>query len=438
MGLRNAIRLIFKSEWYYCKRPTPRRPFCLYLGKNCEVMRILVLLLICLCGAAQAQPVKLWDRTFPSCDTASIIEMLGPTPDGGCLLISRLGDFFHPACRISRLNAQADMIWTHDYARSFTGYILAKDGGCLLIGSCTADVADEQQQCMTRIEKDGSVAWERLLNELGTHLESADGVATPDGGWLLAEKISGESSGAVCHRYDAAGRLVWKRPYYANSGYDGLNSLHLASDGGFLLNYFSKSKEYEAKCLSKRGLKLVRIDSLGSILWSKFICEDDNNILYFCGFSKDGRFLLGGRTPGRTVATFPWDQDDIMLVCFDTHGERIWEIKLGGNYSELLRFITPTADGGWLVSSQSVSDISGDKTEACMDSSKQRRVGDVWLVRLDAAGHKLWDLTLGGPSKDVIYSQITMPDGGYLLGIGVSEARDAIDEYRLIRLGPER
>jgi hypothetical protein len=40
---------------------------------------------------------------------------------------------------------------------------------------------------------------------------------------------------------------------------------------------------------------------------------------------------------------------------------------------------------------------------------------DYWLVRVDAAGNKLWDQTFGGASDEYIYGLTTNAQGAYLL-----------------------
>jgi hypothetical protein len=41
---------------------------------------------------------------------------------------------------------------------------------------------------------------------------------------------------------------------------------------------------------------------------------------------------------------------------------------------------------------------------------------DYWLVKLDAAGNKVFEQTHGGSSDDLLHSMVATRDGGYLLG----------------------
>ena len=59
-----------------------------------------------------------------------------------------------------------------------------------------------------------------------------------------------------------------------------------------------------------------------------------------------------------------------------------------------LRSIVPSADGGYLLGGRSDSGLGADKSEV----SRGNR--DYWVVKIDAAGNKLWDKTFGGTNDD--------------------------------------
>ena len=55
----------------------------------------------------------------------------------------------------------------------------------------------------------------------------------------------------------------------------------------------------------------------------------------------------------------------------------------------LFKFMNGTQDGGYVVGGISDSGIGFDKTEA------NKGDYDYWIVKLDAAGNRQWDRTLG-------------------------------------------
>ena len=48
--------------------------------------------------------------------------------------------------------------------------------------------------------------------------------------------------------------------------------------------------------------------------------------------------------------------------------------------------------------------------------SKGAGGSDMYLVRVDSGGNKLWEKTYGGSHWDEFYSLVLTPDGGALLG----------------------
>jgi hypothetical protein len=88
-----------------------------------------------------------------------------------------------------------------------------------------------------------------------------------------------------------------------------------------------------------------------------------------------------------------------------------WDRTFGGDGHELyLNVIQSTSDGGYLLGGHSWSGVTGNK------SSGNLGVRDIWVVKIDANGNKLWDHTFGGTSVDYFAALQLSGDGGYLLG----------------------
>ena len=92
-----------------------------------------------------------------------------------------------------------------------------------------------------------------------------------------------------------------------------------------------------------------------------------------------------------------------------------FDLTLGGDANEVLVALLPTADGGMLLAGNSNSDVSGTKETGCWGDY------DIWLVRLDGQGRKLWEQVYGGDGADTVQVVIPRKEGGYLVG-GVSES----------------
>ncbi|RRA99985.1 putative Ig domain-containing protein [Larkinella rosea] len=94
---------------------------------------------------------------------------------------------------------------------------------------------------------------------------------------------------------------------------------------------------------------------------------------------------------------------------------KVFDKTIGGNAFDNAKFILATGDGGFLLGGNSSSNSSGDKTE---DS---KGANDIWLVKVNASGGKLWDKTIGGSNYESLMTIVATPDGGFLLG-GASDS----------------
>ena len=101
----------------------------------------------------------------------------------------------------------------------------------------------------------------------------------------------------------------------------------------------------------------------------------------------------------------------LVSTCLSAQVTKVFDKTIGGNNYEEARFILPT-DGGFLLGGNSSSGISGDKSVTNLGES------DIWIVKVDANGNKLWDRAYGGSGFDYLNTIVATPDGGFLLGGG--------------------
>ncbi len=87
-----------------------------------------------------------------------------------------------------------------------------------------------------------------------------------------------------------------------------------------------------------------------------------------------------------------------------------WNARFGGTNTDKFTHVVPTGDGGYLLGGSSYSGVSGDKTQS------SRGGYDLWVVKIDATGKKLWDRRFGGSKTETLNALIKTKDGGYLLG----------------------
>lgn len=86
-----------------------------------------------------------------------------------------------------------------------------------------------------------------------------------------------------------------------------------------------------------------------------------------------------------------------------------WQRSFGGSGQDSTPRVRQTSDGGFIVGTYSDSGVDGNKTSPNFGNE------DYWVVRLDRDGTKLWDKSFGGTNDDTPLSIVQTPDGGFLV-----------------------
>ncbi|MDQ3290987.1 MAG: T9SS C-terminal target domain-containing protein, partial [Bacteroidota bacterium] len=94
---------------------------------------------------------------------------------------------------------------------------------------------------------------------------------------------------------------------------------------------------------------------------------------------------------------------------------KVWDLTFGGNNADILQIHRSTKDGGYILGGTSNSPVSGSKSVACKGNQ------DFWIIKVDAAGNKQWDKTIGGSGFDFLQDLQPTTDGGYILA-GTSDS----------------
>jgi hypothetical protein len=90
----------------------------------------------------------------------------------------------------------------------------------------------------------------------------------------------------------------------------------------------------------------------------------------------------------------------------DVNGDTLWTKTYGGSQWDEADAIITTADGGYALAGLTNSndqEVSGFHVSPFFSF-------DMWIVKLDAAGNKLWAKVVGGTGDDVALSIINAID----------------------------
>lgn len=121
----------------------------------------------------------------------------------------------------------------------------------------------------------------------------------------------------------------------------------------------------------------------------------------------------------------PTTGHDIGIERHDVSGRVLWTNFYGGSGSDGLARITAASDGGFFIAAGT---NSADHDVALHHGGKM--TPDIWILRLDNNGNKLWSTVLGGSGTDLPKDLHAADDGGcYVFGVTTSTDHDSWDNH---------
>ena len=96
-------------------------------------------------------------------------------------------------------------------------------------------------------------------------------------------------------------------------------------------------------------------------------------------------------------------------------GEVVFSKTFGGSLDEKINGVVATPDGGCIV--------IGDTNSSDGDVFKEHEKNEIWIIKLDSNGEKVWSRTIGGSDNDFGYSIIATYDGNFAIA-GYSASSD--------------
>ncbi len=275
-----------------------------------------------------------------------------------------------------------------------------------------------------------AIQWDKSYAALGKEDILYDLVPASDGGLILVgcgvTYNPGGISGSGWHpwlvRVDAAGNRLWDKSYGGSQTDVVIRSLPTA-DGGSLMAGFSNSTDGDRTPPYYGGLDywVLRLDASGQRVWDASYGGNNTERGFWIEPTTDGGFLLAGESfslPSGSKAAPYYGNGDMWIVRLDANGNQMWDQSFGGSNADDVKVARQAGDGGFLLAGSSMSlPGTGNKTSPYFGPSGGAlyQGSDMWVVRLDAYGNKLWDRSYGGTGRERVWDCQTTADGGFVL-----------------------
>lgn len=372
-------------------------------------------------------------------------------------------------------------VWTDN----ISGAAKVNDGSIVFAGSTTSnhgDLADfhgSVDMWLLKTDANGKKLWQKAFG--GGDFEYGSVVAVgADGGYAIAGQTESNNTGQVTNYHggidiwivktNVNGTMQWQKTY-GGSGFERPQCILGTGDGGFLITGTTSSGDGDFAGKGDKDLFILKIDAAGNKQWAKFyggsMSEEGFSIIP----SGDGGYMVAGFTSSATgdVTGNIHGESAAWVLKIDVNGNLIWQKVIPGLNGTRAKSITPSGDGGFVVSgfiwrmetdpisgtsnaNAWLAKISGDGTELWQknyggstseeatsvtkaadggfifagytwsndgDVTGHQGRADIWIVKTDASGSKIWQKTMGGPQNDEAVSILPMANNVYLVS-GVS------------------
>lgn len=246
------------------------------------------------------------------------------------------------------------------------------------------------------------------------------GGSYPDQGWQVEELIEGgyvivgnkRPSDNEYEQYiyliktDENGDTIWTRTYCDPEG-GGAQSVKQTTDRGFIIAGYTAYGE------PPWSVYLLKTDNNGDTLWSN---------IYAVGPYQSARSVDLCNDGGYIVAGFAFDstgENQIYIIKTDSVGEELWSRTFGGSNNERSWSVIQISDGGYAVAGWTESTENGDS--------------DVYVIKLNSEGDRLWSKTYGGAYDDEARAIVEIPGEGFALA-GKTRSSDGHSGIYLMKI----
>jgi hypothetical protein len=239
---------------------------------------------------------------------------------------------------------------------------------------------------------------------------------TTDRGYIIAGDWqydpNGTGTGPMCLiKTDSLGDTLWIGTYGDTTMHSRGLSVQQTSDGGYIIVGYT----HPLTGLNS-DVYAVKTDSCGETVWTRKYDGAETDIGNSVQQTSDGGYVIAGSTgsfsgpPGEP----PYQ---VYLIKTDALGETLWTRAYddGDTFPDYGFAVRQTLDGGYIIAG---------------DADVYSNLGDVYLVKTDTSGHKLWEREYGGlTTLENGRSVLQTPDSGYVVAGSTDLCSNDADVY---------
>lgn len=204
------------------------------------------------------------------------------TSDGGYIITGMYDTGSGSICLI-KTDSAGNPTWANFFQGSWGSSIKQTlNGGYILTGVYFNDI------CLIKTDSVGGVSWWKTFGTT-TNAKSYSVKQTTDGGYIIGGYVFSGGPRDVCLiKTDANGNILWTKTYGGTGDFIGY-SLEQTTDGGYVI-----SGAIDTTLSFTYDVLLLKVDSIGNILWSKDYGDINYSLSHSATQTSDGGFVIGG------------------------------------------------------------------------------------------------------------------------------------------------
>ncbi len=258
------------------------------------------------------------------------------------------------------------------------------DGGYVMAGSAT--VNGVSRAWLLKTDADGNLMWDKMFAQEASTMDTGEfAQETADGGYIILASSFWEMDGGLLQsdvwliKTDSNGTVMWDKTF--GGPYDDpARNVQQTSDGGYV---FTGTLRSDADFRPW----LVKTDSDGNTMWEKTLGQENEGGVFFQQ-TTDGGYIVAS------------SGSEALLIKTDADGNELWNKSFGSGKGP--NFVRQTSDGGYIVTGGQLHASPG-------------RTSDLWLMKTDAGGNKLWERIFEEEVDGVGVCAQETPDGRYVI-----------------------
>ena len=252
--------------------------------------------------------------------------------------------------------------------------ILVLDDGFLIVGSSESYGRGQDDAYVVKVDKFGNRIFEKTYGKEGR--DTANAVVELDDGFVLGgttTSFGNRVQSLYLVRIAKNGKLKWQKGYYSDKDdyYTGSDMVKIAKDNLLIAGHEEHVEFFDSETNAYMNAITINGARNGIKRYGGNKVDKIHSIISV----KDG-YVFAGETD-----SWSHGEKDAYVVKVNKDGDIIWDKVFGWSYSEVARQIIATNDGGYIAVGYTDSDHKNQK--------------DVFIVKMDANGNKVWQYHYG-------------------------------------------